>query len=349
MPDRSEWFPVSKSQSPFYAGIDLGGTNIKTGLVDDLGRTLAYHREPTLVAQGPEDGAQRMGQSVLRVAELAGINVNQIARVGLGTPGTMDIPAGMLREPPNLPGWRQFPVRDRVSAHCGLDVTYANDGGAAAYGEFWIGSGRELSSMVLWTLGTGIGCGIIVDDMSIDGAHSHGAECGHIIVDDSDDERLCPCGQRGHLEAYASATSLMATAREQFKKGAGGSLAEAVAAGEILTPILISKHAESGDQLSANLILEAARWLGIGTVTLLHTIDPEGVVIGGAMTFGGESAPIGRMFIERVRQEVRARAFPIPAERTTIRYASLGGDAGYAGAAGLARLEHRRRSGITFA
>ena len=92
MPDRSEWFPVSKSQSPFYAGIDLGGTNIKTGLVDDLGRTLAYHREPTLVAQGPEDGAQRMGQSVLRVAELAGINVNQIARVGLGTPGTMDIP-----------------------------------------------------------------------------------------------------------------------------------------------------------------------------------------------------------------------------------------------------------------
>ena len=97
-----------------------------------------------------------------------------------------------------------------------------------------------------------------------------------------------------------------------------------------------------GDAVAANLILEAARWLGIGIVTFMHTIDPEAVIIGGAMTFGGEEAPVGRAFIERVRAEVRDRAFPVLVRETVIRYASLGGDAGSIGAAGLARLADRK-------
>ncbi|MFM7290329.1 MAG: ROK family protein, partial [Planctomycetia bacterium] len=114
-----------------------------------------------------------------------------------------------------------------------------------------------------------------------------------------------------------------------------------VATGEELTPILIAREAAAGDPLATDLVLETARWLGIGIVTLMHTLDPEAVLIGGAMTFGGEQAPVGRAFIERIRAEIRARAFPLLAEKTVIRYASLGGDAGSIGAAGLARRARR--------
>ena len=343
MPQHADdWTPLSRAKPPFFVGIDLGGTNIKTGLVDDEGNTLAYHTEPTHATRGPEDGAARMGRTVAIVASLAGIAATDVAAVGLGTPGPQDLPTGTIHRAGNLPGWDNFPIRDRVAFHCGHPVTYANDAGAAAYGEFWIGSGRELSSMLLWTLGTGVGAGIIIGEMSIDGAHSHGAECGHMIVDPSPSARVCPCGRPGHLEAYASATALIARAKEAVAAGGNSSLADAVAAGETVTPILVSRHAEAGDALAMQLVLETARWLAIGTVTIMHTIDPEGVVIGGAMTFGGEASPVGRAFLGQVRQDVASRTFPLLAERTSIRYATLGGDAGYVGAAGLARLAQNR-------
>jgi glucokinase len=134
-------------------------------------------------------------------------------------------------------------------------------------------------------------------------------------------------------------------ARERIAAGATGSLAAAVAGGEELTPILVAREAERGDVLATDVLKEVARWLGIGIVTLMHAIDPETVVIGGAMTFGREANPVGRMFLERVREEVHRRTFPVLAARTDIRYASLGGDAGSIGAAGLARLDHRRKRG----
>jgi glucokinase len=109
-----------------------------------------------------------------------------------------------------------------------------------------------------------------------------------------------------------------------------------------LTPIVIGEEAEAGDRLAEEILMETARYLGIGVVTLMHIIDPDGVVIGGAMTFGGDETPLGRRFLARIREEVRRRAFPVLAEKTTIEYAYLGGDAGFIGAAGLARLAHRK-------
>lgn len=335
---RAGWLPLASARRPLYAGVDVGGTNIKVGLVDDLGRTLAFHTEPTRVDQGPEDAAARMGRAVHALAAQTGVAVNDVARVGLGTPGPMDLAAGTILRAGNLPGWDNFPIRDRVALHAGRPVTFANDANAAAYGEFWIGSAKDASSLVMLTLGTGVGGGIIIGDTNVEGAHSHGSECGHIIVDTSPAARSCPSGHAGDLEAYCSATALVARAREALGRSAAGHLAAAVVGGEALTPILVSTAAERGDPLARELIIETARWLGIGIVTLMHTIDPEMVVIGGAMTFGGESAPVGGLFLDAVRAEVRSRAFPLLAEKTAIRYASLGGDAGYIGAAGLARL-----------
>jgi glucokinase len=334
--------PLAEARRPLYAGIDLGGTNIKSALVDDEGRLLAFHTQPTHADRGPEDTAARMGRTVHVLAAEAGIAAGDIARVGLGTPGPQDLQAGLILRAGNLPGWDNFPVRDRVAAHCGREVTYANDANAAAYGEFWVGSGQEYSSLILLTLGTGVGGGIIIGDTNVEGAHSHGSECGHIIVDTSPTARTCPFGHSGDLEAYASATALKARARQALAAGATGSLAAAVAAGADVTPILIAREMEAGDALASELILEVARWLGIGIVTLMHTIDPAAVILGGAMTFGGDASPVGRAFIDRVRAEVRARAFPVLAEKTVIRFASLGNAAGSIGAAGLARLAARR-------
>jgi glucokinase len=329
---------LAEAARPFWAGVDLGGTNIKAALVDDHGRLLAFHTEKTHADRGPEDAAKRMGEAMHLLAREAGITTADIKAVGVGSPGPLDLAAGTIVRAGNLVGWDNFPLRDRVAEHCGLPVAFANDANAAAYGEFWVGSARAFDSLVLLTLGTGVGGGIIIGDTNIEGAHSHGSECGHMIVDPSESARMCPCGQAGHLEAYASAKSLIAQADEAIAAGATGSLAKAVAAGERLTPILIGREAAAGDSLATDLIMEAARWLGIGIVTLLHTIDPAAVMIGGAMTFGGTNHPVGKAFLTRIIDEVHRRTFPTLAEKTVIGYASLGGDAGSIGAAGLARL-----------
>ncbi len=334
---------LAEAEAPFFVGVDVGGTNIKLGLVDDLGRTLVYRRIPTQASKGPDDGAQRMGHAVREMVAEAGLTLPYIARVGLGTPGTMNIARGVLIHPHNLPGWHDYPIRDKLSQHAGLRVTYANDANAAAYGEFWVGSGRDFNSLVLFTLGTGIGCGIIVGDLVIVGEHYHGAECGHTIINFEDDARVCGCGQTGHLEAYASATAVVKRTEEGLAEGRKSSIAGRVAAGEKLTPLMVAEEAERGDSFALGLVMDTARYMGVGIVSLLHTIDPSVVLLGGAMTFGGHESDLGRRFLARVREEVRRRALPVPAEETVIEFASLGADAGYIGAAGMARVEYRRK------
>ena len=305
-----------------------------------MGRPLAWLSIPSDVPKGPENASLRMGKAVLQVAEKAGVDISDISRVGLGSPGTMDIPSGMLLRPANLKGWENFPLRDRVSCHCGLPVTFANDANAAAYGEFWVGTGRDFHSMVLFTLGTGIGSGIIIGDLCLDGEHSHGGECGHLIIDFSPDARLCGCGQRGHLEAYASATAVIKRTREALDAGHASFLSADLKRDEELTPLLVAMHAENGDQLSFDIVMETARYLGVGITDVMHTLDPNGILLGGAMTFGGNETRLGRSFLAEIKAEVKRRAYPVLAEKTVIDFADLGGDAGYIGAAGLARLDY---------
>jgi glucokinase len=338
---------ADEAQDPLFAGVDLGGTNIKVGIVDDLGRTIAYKSVPTETERGAEEATQRMAQAVFAAAEEAGIDRARIVAAGLGSPGMMDIPAGMLLRPVNLKGWDQFPIRDRLAAHIGVPVTFANDAGAAAYGEYWVGSGRDYRSMVLFTLGTGIGCGIIIDGFSIDGQHSHGAECGHIIIDYHDDAATIPTGQRGHLEAYASATAVIRRTHEELdealKTGRASSLQGLRSEGEDITPLLVAQEAEKGDELAFEIVMNTARFMGVGVVSLMHTIDPAAVVLGGAMTFGGHQTELGRKFLARIREEVQRRAFPTLAENTVIDFAQVGSDAGYIGVAGLAREAYQKQ------
>ena len=193
--------------------------------------------------------------------------------------------------------------------------------------------------MALLTLGTGIGCGIVLGNRVLSGEHSYGGECGHMIIDCNPTARMCGCGRRGHLEAYASATAVMQRTNEALNSGRTSSLDAAVAEGAMLNPELLCREAEKGDDLSLELIDETADYLAAGVVNLMHTVDPSGILLGGAMTFGGADNEVGRRFLDRVRAQVQVRTFDILSSQTVIDFATLGGDAGFIGAAGIMRLK----------
>jgi glucokinase len=344
MPTEAPMIDVACAQRPLFLGFDVGGTNIKLGIVDDLGRPLVDGKIVTEEERGPRDAVKRARTAVDEMLASVGLSIGDLSGVGLCVPGTMDIPRGMFLEPHNLPHWHYFPIRDCVAEAFGLPTAFANDANAAAYGEFWVGTGRNFNSIIMLTLGTGVGGGIIIGDLSIDGENSHGSECGHIIIDNSPGARMCGCGQSGHLEAYCSATALVARTHELISQGRATSLTHRISEMSPLTALMISEEADRGDSLSYEVVMELATWLGLGIVTLMHTIDPGAVILGGAMNFGGHDDAVGRRFIEQVRTIVRRRAFPIPAQKTTIDFAALGSDAGYIGAAGIARLDHHRRT-----
>ncbi len=345
MPDPSDFTTAGNARSPFFVGIDVGGTNIKIGLVDDLGRTLAYLAVPTEQEKGAEDAARRMGEGTRQVIRQAGVARSDVVYAGLATPGPMDIPNGMLLDPGNLQAWHNTPIRDRVSRACGLPVRYANDANAAAYGEYWAGAGKEIHSMVLLTLGTGIGGGIITNDVLVEGAHSCGSECGHILIDLGDDARLDSMNHTGSLEAYCGAYGVVGRCEDALAAGrksilkAENSQAADLSAPEKITPLAIAKAAEAGDEFALEIIMETARYMALGIVSLIHTIDPDCVVLAGAMTYGGAGHPLGERYLQRIRDEVRPRIFVSLQDQVTIGFARLGGDAGYIGAAGLARKE----------
>ena len=343
MPDPCQFLPLAEAERPLLVGIDVGGTNIKIGLLDRAGRTLAYHTIPTDQDRGPEDAARRMGEGFRHVVAEAGAAADEVAWIGLATPGPIDIPTGMILNPGNLQAWHDTPIRDLVSQACGRPVRFANDANAAAYGEYWAGAGREFHSMVLLTLGTGVGGGIITEDQLIEGAHSCGSECGHILIDYRDGARVDTLGKTGSLEAYCGSYGVVGRLEDALAAGRTSSLGDSYRQGEKITPLAIAQAAEQGDELALETVMDTARYLAYGIVTFVHMIDPESVVLGGAMTFGGAGHPLGERFIEQIRQETKRRLLTALRDKVQIQFASLGGDAGYIGAAGLALLEYEKQ------
>ena len=332
----------SLAKAPFYWGIDVGGTGIKIGLVDSAGQTLAFDRIATRESEGPDAAMKRIVDLIRSTEQVLAVS-DQVARIGLGAPGPMDLPGGLLVAPPQLPSWWNFPIRDVISNLLKRPVSFLNDANAAAYGEFWLGSGREDGSMILLTLGTGVGGGIIVDGELVNGVNSFGSECGHIVVDSSPQAQLCVWGGgRGQLEAYASASGVVQRTRQCLTDGQQSSLSGLLGGQDSeLTAKKVYLAAVQGDALALDIVDETARWLGIGVTTLIHTLDPGSVVLGGAMNFGGADCPIGKRFLQGIVNEFRSRTFDNVFEGTNIKFASLGADAGYLGLAGYARKEHQ--------
>jgi len=315
--------------SQWCVGVDLGGTNVKFGLLDDTGQP-----GPTLLLPTPGGGGSggvidQIVTGARTLMKRAGLANGQVRGVGIGAPGPLRISEGIVVAMPNIPGMEQCPLRDRVGAGLGLPAVLENDANAAAYGEFIAGAGRKTRDMVMLTLGTGLGSGIIIDGRILHGSHEIGGELGHTIV--APDGEPCNCGQRGCLERYCSATFLAERTARAVRAGAAPTrLREALEAHGTLTARDIHEAVRRGDELARKAWDEGIYYLAIGCVNICRILDPDRIVLSGGMTLAGED------LMGPLREHVRRLHWSITPLRTELALASLGADAGVIGAAGVA-------------
>ncbi len=317
---------------PWFLGLDLGGTNIKAGLSDERGNLRSRCARPT-PRTNFDAVAAALGDAAVEAVKAAGLNLADVAAAGVGTPGLVDTAAGVVRDAPNLPGFQNAPLGDALARRLGCRVLVENDANAAAYGEFWAGAGRRgagrgeaVRDLVMLTLGTGVGGGIVSDGRVLHGCRGLAAEVGHMIVTDAG--RPCACGQRGCLEAYASAGAVAARAAEAVTAGQSTILSKHVGP---LTAEVVFAAARQGDAPALCIVQQAADALGVACVNLCRLLDPQMIVLGGGM------AEAGDFLLDRVRAAYAGRNWSLAgATAVRIEAAVLGNDAGMIGAAGIA-------------
>jgi len=340
MVDEKLFIPVSEAVKPLFVGMNFGGAYLKIGIIDNGGRTVSYFATPHHGEQGPDKAMKHAALALKEALKKTGVSLSSIVAAGYSFPGALNPKTEQMHRPPNFPDWEGYPIVAKLREYTGLkSVTFSNNANAAAYAEYWVGASQGSQSSCLLLLDTGIGCGIIVEGREIRGANGFGGEFGHIIVDPSPGARWCGCLQRGHLEAYCSSLSVARRTKELIEVGHPTSLADRVTPTDELSGIArkVYEEADKGDPLATHIILDTAQFLGLGVVTLLHTIDPECVLIGGEMMFGGRGSKVGDMFLARIREEVAHRAIQGLGQDLKLDFAALGSFASMIGAAGLAR------------
>lgn len=325
--------------SKVVVGIDLGGTFVKTALVSDEKKVIAKDSRPTQAEGGPSMVIDVMTQAVRDLAAKAGINLREVLAVGVGAPGPLNWQEGVVFTLPNLPGWKNVPLAETMRKRLGVPCFVDNDANAACYGEYWMGAGQGTQSMAVFTLGTGVGGGMVVFGQLLRGIDGTAAELGHLKV--QRDGRLCGCGSRGCLEAYASVTGMVRTAVEGLD-GHKNSTLYKLSGGDTkqITGKMISDAAQQGDPFARWVFNETATWLGLGIASLVNLQNPEKVVLCGGMIAAGD------MLFEPVRATVRANSFEVPGNRCQIVPAGLGPDSGVLGSAGcaLSRIETQAKN-----
>ena len=305
-------------------GIDVGGTDIKGGLVTSDGMIVEKQTIATEVSGGVDHVIGRMADMIERFRQSAAQSM-AIEAVGLGMPGTLSRRRGLVIAPPNLKGWRNVPVVERVSSAVGLRVVLDNDANNAALGEYLCGAGRGVRDMVMLTLGTGIGGGIILDGRLWHGADENAGELGHMIVHAGG--RRCGCGQLGCLEAYASASATAARAMERLAAGESSSLSEALDRGEPIQAHHVVEAVLAGDGLATQIWEETCRTLAVGCISIQHALSLDRIVLAGGMSAAGERL---RGPVVEAMRELSSRMLGDPPE---VRIAELGNDAGLVGSA----------------
>jgi len=305
-----------------YVGIDLGGTNIKGGVVTASGEVLHFESIETEVEGGRDHVLDRIGMLAGKVRDAAGLQPEQIAAVGIGSPGPLDTKRGIIHEAPNLPGWINLPLADEVRRRCGYPTFLENDANSAALAEAHVGAGKGTQCMIMLTLGTGIGGGIVLGGRVWHGADDIAAELGHVSV--KYDGIPCNCGSIGCVEAYASATGVVRRARQAIEQGADSSLA---GADDSLTCEQVFRAAAAGDRLAQQVVDDTAAYLGTAIGSLINIFNPDMIVLFGGMTNAGDQ------LLVPLRHEVRKRSFKIGADRCKIVCSRLGAEAGVIGAA----------------
>lgn len=307
-------------------GIDLGGTDIKAGLVSATGELSCQVVLPTHVDAGPKAVASRIAKATREVLTKAEEQrTTDIIGIGLGAPGLIIAETGVVHFSPNFPGWTDIPLVDDVKKALdiqSLPVFMDNDVNAMTLGELRHGAGVGHQSIVALTLGTGVGGGVVIDGQVYHGSRNTAGELGHTVVEPNG--RYCGCGNQGCLEAYAGAKNIVERTQEKIAAGSNTKLTSE------LTPKRIAAAAHAGDSLAVEIFAETGVYIGIALTSIAHILNPEVAIIGGGIAEAGES-----LLFEPIRNEFTRRAMDIPGMMKVVP-ATLGNRAGIVGAAMLA-------------
>ncbi|WP_182880059.1 MULTISPECIES: ROK family transcriptional regulator [unclassified Microbispora] len=311
-----------------FVGVDIGATSIDVGVTNGELEVLGHLSKPADVREGPEavlDQTMELVGKLLtgETAETHGV----IHGIGLGVPGPVSFRDRTPVSPPIMPGWDRFPVRESLTREFGCPVLVDNDVNIMALGELHAGLARSVDDFLLVKIGTGIGCGIVVDGGIYRGVTGSAGDIGHIRVDE--DGPLCTCGNTGCLEAYFGGAALARDALAAARSGGSAFLAERLAHEGVLTAEDVGAAAASGDAAAVRMVREGGRHVGLVLASLVSFFNPGLVIIGGGV------AGLGHALLAEVRSVVYQRSLPLATGNLPIVLSELGGTAGIVGAARL--------------
>jgi glucokinase len=321
--------------SETYVGIDVGGTNIKIGLFDSELKLICKTSITTDAQMGPEIVINNMAQTVEELIAEAGLSLHDIVAIGIGTPGPAKYSEGIIIRSTNMPKFKNVPICRMLNEKLGAPVVFDNDANVACWGEYAVGAGKGVKDMVFFTLGTGIGGGIVSNGELLHGCDENGAELGHMII--YPDGRPCNCGQKGCVEAYGSADSTARRATEAIQAGAKSSLQKVLDEKGKITSKDVYKHLAAGDKLAKEITDGTAKALATTCINMLHATEPKRIVFAGGMIAAGDA------LLNRIKYFFDEHIWTLKKETVEICFATLGEDAGIIGAAALAR--HTQQQG----
>ena len=305
--------------------IDLGGTSVRAAVVDANGGIAGFVTGATEASRGPDAVIDRIVAALHDSLARASVDIAELVAVGIGAPGPLDWQTGVIHEAPNLPGWREVPLVDRVAEAVGLPTFLENDANAAALAERQYGVGQGALNMLYVTVSTGVGGGLILDGQLWHGAYGSAGEFGHMTVDF--DGPLCDCGNRGCVEALAAGPDIAAWVGQQIAAGHAS-----VLHGQAdLTGRDVVEAAQQGDALAVSAVARAGRAVGFGVINVAHLVNLDMVVIGGGI------ANAGALLFDPLRATVRDHLLESTAPNLRIEPWSLGENVGLLGAAAAAR------------
>lgn len=317
-------------------GLDMGGTNIRCAAVSAAGQVLLMERGPSNASRRATDVAENIASQLLHLLDTARERgLGSPRAIGVAVPGPLDVYTGIVKAAPHVAAWRGYPLRSKLETLIGRSIVLENDANAWALGEFWRGAARGRREVVLLTLGTGVGGGLIIDGKLVHGRSGMAGELGHVTVEP--DGPRCDCGARGCLEAYASASGLRGLFEQRLRRLGRARLPAAILDAEGNFSVRgLSAKARAGDRIALETFAIAGHYLGIAVASFLNIFNPELVVIGGGVA---GALPYMR---NTMLAQVRERAFSAISAQVKIVHAALGEHGGVVGAA-YAALHPARR------
>jgi glucokinase len=316
-----------------YVGCDLGGTNIKAGLVDiSIGKVVEAQSIPTLAHEGPDAVMKRIADLINEVIDSCDYNRSEIKGVGVSAPGLLDLDTGTVLFLTNLHGhWPNIPLQSTLNRYLELSISILNDVRAITLGEFTFGAGRDDTDMACFAIGTGIGGGIIVNGQLVLGIGGQAGELGHLTIDINGPR--CGCGNNGCLEAFASAPAIANMGVKAVQQG------QATLIGELtnfdlnkITPKVIADAAVQGDEIAQRIWNDAGHYIGTGIANILVTLATNKIVISGGVAAAGD------LLLNPIRKTLEKRVFLVPLDEVEVVLGALGNDAGILGMAQWAFL-----------